>query len=353
MESVFLVIAFIVIAVILLSRLGGDGTGRNKLDHVFAGVAPGVIPADPEGAPTRAVTKQDASAPVAVRFEPPERMRPEEIGVIGWRGTRGEDIGAAFVAMAVEGYYTIEQAEGGGAAGDNATWRLRQKPDADISGLDPLRASLYGAIFAGGPEITLEEAKGRLAQPAQDMRLNLDLGAVEKGWYTPGRPPARTATGSALAAQLAGFHEYLTRAEGNQVRYEEAAGVFSRYLPWAVGLGVTQVWAEHFADVARQAETEGYGADLMSIWMVDLVWLSGLNLMMGGALFAGFGEAIGEVGAAVGDFAGEIGDFAGEMFGDLGELGFGDGGEVGDMGGAGDLGGGDGGGFFDGFDFDF
>lgn len=347
MESALVVIALIVIAVMLLSRLGGRD--RHRGDQVFDGVAPGVIPAEPHEAPTRAVTSADANAPMAVRFEPPERMRPEEIGVVGWRGTRGEDIAAAFVAMAVEGYYSIEQAEGGGAAGADATWRLRQRPETDPAGLDLLRRSLYDAIFADGPQVTLEEAKARIARPAADMRRNIDLGAIEKGWYAPGNPPSRTGVGSALAAQTAGFHEYLTRAESHQIRYEEAAGVFSRYLPWAVGLGVTKVWAEHFAGIADQARAEGYGPDLMMLWMSDLVWLSSLNLMMSGAMFEGFGAAIGEMGDVVGDFAGDIAGFTGELFdGDLSELGFGDGGDMGDAGGLGDAG--DGGGFFDGFD---
>src|SRR5699024_263713 len=54
--------------------------------------------------------------------------------------------------------------------------------------------------------------------------------------------PVRTAAGSALLAQTAGFEMYLRTAEGEQLRYEEMQSVFSRYLPFAIAFGETDHW---------------------------------------------------------------------------------------------------------------
>ena len=366
--SVVTIIILIVLAVAVLSRLSagdekrGGIAGPARRDEIFAGVAPGIIPANPFEAPVRKVTREDANLPVAVRFDPPEGVVPEESGVLAYRGTQGRDIAAAFVSMAVEGWYRIEQLspdgaesgsrgpERGGGHGRSQQWRLLQDPTRDDAGLDPLRRELYRAIFANGPVVTLDEAKSTMAQAARSMRQGLDAGALEKGWYAlRGGRPSRTAVGSALNYQTVGFREYLGRAETHQIRFEEAAGIFSRFLPWAVALGVADQWAQHFAGIADEVSDPA----VLDLWATDLIWWVGMDALLGGAIFGGLGEAVGSLGEAMTDFAGEVADFGGEVFDGMGDaFGFGDdgdigGGDGGDIGG-GDVGGGDGGGFFDG-----
>lgn len=369
--SVAMIIILILLAVAVLSRMAsgdekrGGIAGPARRDEIFAGVAPGIIPANPFEAPVRKVTREDANLPVAVRFDPPEGVVPEESGVLAYRGTQGRDIAAAFVSMAVDGWYRIEQLtpDGGdtgasssaqeaprsGAQGGSQQWRLLQDPTRDDAGLDPLRRELYRAIFANGPVVTLDEAKSTMAQAARSMRQGLDAGALEKGWYAlKGGRPARTAVGSALNYQTVGFREYLGRAETHQIRFEEAAGIFSRFLPWAVALGVADQWAQHFAGIADEVTDPA----VLDIWAADLIWWVGMDALLGGAIFGGLGEAVGSLGEAMTDFAGEVADFGGEMFEGMGDaFGFGDGGDVGG-GDGGDIGGGDaggdGGGFFDG-----
>ncbi|MDO5698484.1 MAG: DUF2207 domain-containing protein [Dermatophilus congolensis] len=372
--TTFMMLVLIVLVVAVLSRMasgdekrGGIG-GPGKNDEIFAGVAPGVIPTLPSEAPVRRLTRDDANLPIAVRFEPPEGVVPEESGVLAYRGTQGRDIAAAFVSMAVEGWYRIEQLapentdaaaqasrpQGAGGASGAGQWRLLKDPTRDDNGLDPLRRDLYRAIFAAGPVVTLDEAKATMADAARSMRRGLDAGALEKGWYAArGRHVSRTALGSALNYQTVGFREYLGRAESHQITFEEAAGIFSRFLPWAVALGVADQWAGHFAGIADEVTDPA----ILDLWATDLIWWVGMDALLGGAIFGGLGEAIGSLGDAMTDFAGEIADFGGDLFdGDLGDgLGLGDGGgDGGDMGdGGGDVGGGDDGGFFGGlFDGD-
>jgi uncharacterized membrane protein len=67
-----------------------------------------------------------------------------------------------------------------------------------------------------------------------------------------GTMPARTAKGSAMLARVRGFRRYLDTAEAEQLRFEERADVFARYLPYAVVFGLTDRWARVFAVLAAE-----------------------------------------------------------------------------------------------------
>lgn len=54
-----------------------------------------------------------------------------------------------------------------------------------------------------------------------------------------------------------GFRQYLVTAEANQIRWEEAQDVFSRYLPFAIVFGVADRWAKTFQEVAAAAAAAG------------------------------------------------------------------------------------------------
>jgi uncharacterized membrane protein YgcG len=61
-------------------------------------------------------------------------------------------------------------------------------------------------------------------------------------WALPKR--ALTAEGTRLLDQLRGLETYIRTAEQHQLRFEEGQDVFSRFLPWAVLLGLTERWTE-------------------------------------------------------------------------------------------------------------
>ncbi|GAA1903060.1 DUF2207 domain-containing protein [Lapillicoccus jejuensis] len=79
------------------------------------------------------------------------------------------------------------------------------------------------------------------------------------------RMAARTAEGSAVTAQALGFKEYLETAEADQIRFEEAQSVFSRYLPYAIVFGCADRWARTFQQVAEAAAAAGQPL-LMPSW---------------------------------------------------------------------------------------
>jgi hypothetical protein len=91
--------------------------------------------------------------------------------------------------------------------------------------------------------------------------LALSAGLILSGFIVSAlgkRMAARTADGSAVLAQSLGFRQYLVTAEANQIKWEEAQDIFSRYLPFAIVFGVADKWAQTFEEVAAAARAAGY-----------------------------------------------------------------------------------------------
>lgn len=73
--------------------------------------------------------------------------------------------------------------------------------------------------------------------------------------------PARTSRGTELYGELAGYREYLHRAERQDMeRVEESVmNHFERHLPYAIALGVADRWIESFAGLFEEAPTWVHG----------------------------------------------------------------------------------------------
>lgn len=147
---------------------------------------------------------------------------------------------------------------------------------------------------------------------------------VGAGWLfkrAAKRRTPRTALGTAAYIQTLGFKKYLTTAEADQIKFEEAAEIFSRYLPYAIVFGVADHWAKIFGEVAARARLEGYDVPMA------LDWFDGLYMgMVVADLLDGVGGGIGmldilgeldvmdALGGAVEGFSGiaeGVGDFIG------------------------------------------
>jgi len=72
----------------------------------------------------------------------------------------------------------------------------------------------------------------------------------------------RSAVGRAYADQVAGFREYLTTAEADQIKFEEGQDIFSEYLPWAVIYDVADRWTK----ICSQLVSEGKLAAIQPTW---------------------------------------------------------------------------------------
>ncbi|HQD61337.1 MAG TPA: DUF2207 domain-containing protein [Propioniciclava tarda] len=350
---------------------------------------------------------QEYDGEIPVSFSPPRGLTPGLVGTVVDGSVDSRDLTATLIDLARRGHLSIEAVPGSGepskAMKDYARrpvdeerktdWLLKRADEPPADHLSPLEHDLLKGLFHGNDRMRM----GNLDQPAlqalREAQVGLYREVVEYGWYRKhpqakggagclliglgvvlaglfiavkqtwpvfiaaalvvgafivlsralrGRTP-RTAEGSAVRIQALGFKKYLATAEAEQFKFEEAAGLFSRYLPYAMVFGVAQHWAKVFGDVARNAQASGWTGDLTP----DLLWFDGPGVDFSDLLFWDsldgdldlFGAADGLVelgGGAVeglGDVATQLGDF-------MGSLDFLDGlGDGCDVGGCGDVGG--------------
>lgn len=245
-------------------------------------------------------------------------------------------------------------------------WRLTRVLPAPRGSLLPFESLLLGRVFAQGPQTTIGELKKRgFDLTMREAQIGLYREVVDRGWYTKhprdrnrrigclglplllvslgllayggsallttarenhllialgaglamasvllfigmrGRTP-RSAEGSAARIQALGFKDYLTKAEAGQIRFEEAADLFSRYLPYAMVFGVADRWAQTFADVAARAHLAGVGDPYFDFTWIDggdMLWNLGTGV--GDLLDATdlIGDGLSGVADAAGDFA--------------------------------------------------
>jgi len=323
---------------------------------------------------------------------------------------------ATIVDPAARGHLSIVVVESARSR-NGKDWELRvaDAPPADQPDAD--ERQLLHDLFVGGPEVRLSELPREGNPAVADYQYALANNSYQQGWFRnvggmhpvrivwivagllllygfatgtgvamaaggvaalggvvigarTNQRPVRTAEGTALRIQTLGFKRYLETAESEQFSYEEASEIFSKYLPWAIVLGVAAHWVKVFGDLAAAAREDGYEDGMDLLWLGVMGW--GVHdAMFSLAMFSamdGFGDMgdLGGFGDAFGDPAamfdsGNIdgigadatgldgGAFDGASLGsDAGGWGdFGGGGDAGSSFGGGDWGGGDFGGFGD------
>lgn len=282
-------------ATAVLSLLGVGAVAyrvrRRGRDEAYLGLTPGLTPAANQPATIGRAHK----TPIAVQFSPPAGATPGELGTLIDASADNRDVTGAIIALAVRGHLHIDQ------AGDRE-WRFSRRQTDDA--LRPFEQDLLNRLFRAGPEVTTEEMREKgyanlltdtrsalyrqVSTERQWFRHRPDLAkattrglgvlitgagiglafllGLTAGWgllglagvitgiallVTSGAMPARTAEGSAVLAQTKGFELYLRTAEADQIRFEEGADIYSRYLPYAIVFGVADRWTKVFEQLAR------------------------------------------------------------------------------------------------------
>lgn len=230
--------------------------------------------------------------------------------------------------------------------------RMSQLDDASLQAMRETEVALYREVVARGWYRRHPQQRGRAGRLVIGVGVLLAVMfvAVRQTWpgalaavlvlgasimltrVLRGRTP-RTAEGSAVRIQALGFKKYLQTAEADQFKFEEAAGIFSRYLPYAMVFGVAQHWARVFGDVALRAKAAGWSGPGLA---PDLTWFAApggqfdlgdllffdsldgdLDLFGAGDVLAGLGGAavdgLGDAATGLGDFATGVGDFMGSL----------------------------------------
>jgi uncharacterized membrane protein YgcG len=300
--------------------LGGLLLWWRGKDQIFTDVSPGLLPMANDGRATRRVLH----VPYAVRFSPPGAVSPGMVGTLLDRKADIVDVTATLTDLAVRGLIRFE-------ARKRSTTPRIHRVAADPQGLASYERQLFDGLFpkqaiaAGTKRLTGRPFGRAVAWARHDLyvavveagwfssapystKTGLTVGAVVAltaaiitlgvgavfGWGLLAVPvllvavvlfaarwwlPSRTAAGSAVLSQTLGFKLYLETAEADQIAFEEAEDIFSRYLPYAIAFGCVDHWVSVFAELVDR------GAP-----MSTPAWYSGGGTQSLQTMFAGTGS---------------------------------------------------------------
>jgi len=234
-----------------------------------------------------------------VQVEPPDGLRPGQVGTLIDERAHSLDVTATIVDLAVRGYLRIEEIpEPDGIRGwfTKPDWRLVRLKEAD----DELRTYeriLQNGLFESGVEVELSDLKNTFAKRLEKVQRALYDDAIAQGWFTArpdrtrakwmgigiavvvagigltglaawkthaglvplpivlgglvlmvasSRMPHRTAAGTGALVRTLGFKRFIEESERDRARFAEQQHLFSEYLPYAVVFGATEKWARAF-----------------------------------------------------------------------------------------------------------
>ncbi|MGL5908562.1 MAG: DUF2207 domain-containing protein, partial [Phycicoccus sp.] len=296
-------------------------------DERYAGLAPGLSPGRSSGLGASPVVVGGPVPTVAVQFTPPPGVQPGMVGTIVDEDAGLVDVTATIVDLAVRGHLSISRDDRGTFRADD--WVLtRTAPPAGAVPLAAYEQVLLDALFTSGERVALSQLKNSFAPTLATVRRLMYEEVVERGWFRRSpesqrsgwmgvgtvvaigslilgvflwgpasglfadsgfpvapaavlagggvvsglviralgkRMAARTAEGSAVLAQSRGFERYIATAEANQIRWEEAQQLFSRFLPYAIVFGLADRWAQVFDEVAAAAAAAGHAVSV-PVW---------------------------------------------------------------------------------------
>jgi uncharacterized membrane protein YgcG len=257
-----------------------------------------------DGGPEVSAPLREAETPV--EFEPPDDLRPGELGTLVDFDAGTLDVTATIIDLAVRGYLKIEEVEKEWYQFKH-DWKLTKLPKEGQ--LREYERSLYNGLFRDGDEVKLSDLKNTFATRMAKVRELLMDDAMSKGWFTrkPGTVkilwsvlgflvlgagialtillaaethaalvgvpviiggilllvaarwmPKRTAKGYATLRHMLGFKRFIDESEKHRAQFAERANIFSEYLPYAVVFGATDKWAKTFADLGYEPDTSSW-----------------------------------------------------------------------------------------------
>ena len=278
---------------------------------------------------TRGRDRGRTGGAVVAEYEPPDRLRPAQLGVLIDETADPRDLIATIVDLAVRGYLTITEHPKEGFFG-HTDWTLDRKRSSED--LLQYERTLFDGLFKDGPSVLLSSLKGSFAGTLSLAETHLYADAKDRGWFVadPARVrsayaglgclvviaglgltwvlgstvgwglvglaivpaggllivmnkamPARTEKGSATLAQTNGFKRYMETAETDRAAFAEKEGLFTAYLPYAVMFGSVDKWIRAFAglDIAKAASSFYVGP-------------AAFNTAMFASSFGGFSSAL-------------------------------------------------------------
>jgi uncharacterized protein (TIGR04222 family) len=270
----------------------GPAIGHAATGNAAAGDAATALAATGAAAEVRAPLHESETP---VEFEPPDKLRPGQLGVLVDFKANPLDVTATIVDLAVRGYLRIEEQDPTGVFIRKHDWKLVKLPKEEP--LHRYERTLYDALFQSGDTVLLSDLHNTFASRMQKVEKDLMDDAMSKGWFRrkPGTTkglwfalgllvciggvaltialassthaglvgvpvilgglvlmwaarfmPARSAKGYAVLRHTLGFKRFIDESEKRRAEFAERANIFSEYLPYAVVFGATKKWAKAF-----------------------------------------------------------------------------------------------------------
>jgi len=241
---------------------------------------------------------------IVPEYEPPDRLRPAQIGLVVDESADTKDVTATIVDLGVRGYLTIAEVGSPGLFAKK-DWNLTKTAKAPDD-LLPYERIVYDGLFDGRDGVLLSELRTHFSTELRGAEAALYRDSVAHGWFAR-RPdfirnmygligfgmfvlglvvawllgtsfglglvgvaiaalgllvmpvarvmPAKTAAGAELLRRALGFRRYMEVAETDRARFAEKENIFSEYLPYAIVFGVVEKWARAFAGIDTAAQT--------------------------------------------------------------------------------------------------
>ena len=244
---------------------------------------------------------------IVPEYEPPEKMRPAEAGVLLDERADTLDVTATIVDLAVRGYLTITEIPKRGLFGSRDWLLKRAKPDD--AGLLEYERTILDGLFDDGDEVKLSALRRHFYTTLAKAEKQLYGDVTQKGWF-PADPshvratyavigvaviliaagvgalfgyllggglvgigaavgglalmaaspvmPRKSRDGAEMARRSLGFRRYMEVAETDRQRFAEKEHIFADYLPYAIVFGCVDQWAKAFQGIDLRAATQGW-----------------------------------------------------------------------------------------------
>lgn len=230
------------------------------------------------------------------QYEPPRDVRPAEASILVSSAGESRVISATIVDLAVRGYLRIEETSSDGWLGLGQTHSYdfveRRSPDASLR---PFERQLLEALFrqpkypAVDGRISLSVFKNhrmKTYEAFETVSETVDAIGLERGWFAYGKGlmslfKSMTPAGAELLWQLQGFRLFLKTAERYRLQWQEKKGIFEKYLPYAMVLGVAHHWSEVLGPLVT-TPPDWYRGDFSHGFSTAMLWtsLSGMSTQL-------------------------------------------------------------------------
>jgi uncharacterized membrane protein len=240
---------------------------------------------------------------ITVMYEPPkfdnQSLTPGEVGVLIDERLDPRDITSTILGLAVKGYIQIEEKKEEGLIFRKTDYYLKKVKEPDVE-LGSFETELMSSLFPTAlPSTLISSLKNSFYIELDLLRKTLYEELIKKKYFlsspekvknlygkigflvmvfgvlaflflSPESPvksiigavltglpvilfakvmPAKTKAGASAYMDILGFQEFLNRAEKDRLEKMGDVNLFSKFLPYAVALGVADNWAKAFEGI--------------------------------------------------------------------------------------------------------